>query len=239
VTLSIALAGSGSLTEKNAYTLLDDFIGSEGAVFFGPNYVTQEQESLRTILGWYPYMKVRKGKLIETLAEHDEPVFMVLSTEGLEDLIGQAQRAGVPVLDLCRGLFQVTEALDGVESNANELSQTPEGDQPQDESDLVRIDPSASDPWAPDEYMTRAQVEELIMTVIQVHETRYHNGVKVETTVVRPEPEEFNSLPSEATIQTPNYYKSKTGKLRPMGRSKARPGETPVYLTQEEINALG
>lgn len=240
--LIIALAGSGDITEKNAETLLNDFIDGRETVLFVPNYITQEQEGLRTVLNWWgsDYYKIRKGMLLSKFDDlQGEYAFVVLGTEGLEDLIGQAQRAGFPVLDLCRGLFQITEALDGVESNAEALSEPPEGDEPQEESDLVTDDPSASDPWTGTEYMTRDEVKELVMTLIQVHERMYHNGVPMDLPpAIADIKEAVAEIQQEASGTEPNYYRSKTGKHRPMGKTKARPGEVPVYLTQEEIDGL-
>lgn len=237
--LAIALAGSGDVSIPNAKALLNDFIGDNDVIVYVPNYITQEQEGLRTAISCLPDepVKVRKSMLIEKLEavkvpEALELVFIILGPEGLDDLIEEAEEAGIPVLDMTKGLFQHSAlpvvALDGSESNADALEEPAEGEHLGDVSDLVRIDPSA---------MTRKEVEDLIMVMIIAHEQKYHNGLPIEPQ--RPEilaPEV--TVLDDAKAPETNYYRSKTGKLRPKGRSQPRPGETAVFLTEEEINAL-
>lgn len=90
--------------------------------------------------------------------------------------------------------------------------------------------------------------------------TQYENGLKVPVTdgdsavaAVVHAKEEFRSSAMEehgqdlVTVTEPmicnvndstRYWKSKAGKYRKAGKSKSRPGETEIWLTQEEIDKL-
>lgn len=249
--LAIALAGSGEISERNAKALLNDFIGDEDILAYVPNYLTQEQNGLRTAIDCVPaeVIRVRKGIMIDRLLQfsHEDTALIILGPEGVEDLVEQAQGYEIPVLDLTKGLFQHTGSptvpLDGSESHADGLEDTSEGEPLGNESDLVRIDPVNVLPGLNDRQ--RKEVEEIVTEAMTELERRYFNGVAVDQ-VVEPEdkPQVLDPITIlvsdevEAPEHEPNYYRSKTGKMRPIGRSKARPGETAVYLTDGEINAL-
>lgn len=83
--------------------------------------------------------------------------------------------------------------------------------------------------------------------------TQYQNGLKINGTEATAEEldEELGTVPvSAGTVEamihsaevsqheTVKYWKSKTGKYRKAGRSKSRPGETEIFLNQEEIDKI-
>jgi hypothetical protein len=261
MSLAIALAGSGSITEKNAEALLNDFIGTpaEFRSVVVPNYITKEQEGLRIALDiiengpWSAdIIRVRKSMLLEKLKEQpaESYVLIIVGTDGYEELVDDARDQGIMVLDLCKALMQVADwtqmAPDGSESHAESLTEVPEGEHLgiRENRSESRVDTTGScvvELWPVNEMtgMTKEEVEKIMAAMIAVHETRYHNGVKMDLIPAVDEPELKPVLPSpEVELPQPNAYRSKTGKLRKMGRSKARPGETEVHLSQAELDAL-
>lgn len=68
-------------------------------------------------------------------------------------------------------------------------------------------------------------------------------GVQVQDIAVQTEPIYQDVPVTTGTVEIPQqetvkYWKSKTGKYRKAGKSKSRPGETEIWLTQEEIDKL-
>ena len=84
-------------------------------------------------------------------------------------------------------------------------------------------------------YLTAEQLEEIDNRLMRhdirvrenLHPTRYTNGTRE---IPAPMKE------TVSTVEGTKYFKSKTGKLRKAGpRSKLRPGEIEVVLTDKEI----
>lgn len=105
--------------------------------------------------------------------------------------------------------------------------------------------------------LTREEVKEIVRAAILHHETNWHSAPSTAVGLYQcPScygPTESvgqcsrclsGDIPVQVDASVPEslgltrYYKSKTGKYRKAGRSKARSGETEVYLTPEEMEAV-
>lgn len=140
----------------------------------------------------------------------------------------------VPVYDLARGLYpSMRMPLDGAQSHAEALSGEGWCDPLGDQSESLRIDLRAGDEMTLE---GPRELEKDVHHAIRIREQQMHqtyvNGIKEEVEEVL--------ISGEAVNETEKikYYKSPRGNLRPANKSKARPKETEVWLTPEEIEQL-
>jgi len=157
---------------------------------------------------------------------------LTLNAEEL-DLLYQIASAEIPVFDLSRALYSYMPPR-GSENDAEAVS----GPTPRDDKGTgdgwLRIDLSE----ATLEEMKEAEkkLHNAIRVRENLHPTTYTNGtrdVATETKTVHLE----DGSDLEVAVKT-RYYKSKTGKLRKAGKSKARPGEEEIWLTNDELESM-
>lgn len=151
------------------------------------------------------------------------------------DLLSQIQAADIPVYDLARGLYPYVP-LDGPESHAEAVSGTGEGDEPGSIPDGLRIDLSDLGLSA----YQQGEIEKRIMHSIRVredlHPTSYVNGLKeIDLSQISVGNSDTGNVGYENKIRC---YKSKTGKVRKAGKSKSRPGEEEMWLTDEQFESM-
>lgn len=151
-------------------------------------------------------------------------------------------RQGLPVYDLSRGLYPV--ALD---TPYAALGSTETAEQVQGgvitSTGGVAVSPLILEPYGGIDLSDlglsqtqQAEIEKRIMHhAIRIREkgihpvyTEYEDGLR--KTELHPVDESEDSEDDKIRC-----YKSKTGKIRKAGRSKARPGENEVFLTEEEL----
>lgn len=247
----VGIIGSGETTLNNASDLLRDYLDADGLVYI-PSYITSD--SMRIVAQWlkeqeYYLERVKRQELLpHLLDEPDKATLIVLGIPGSEDIIEDCMDEGIPVLDLTRGLYQVGAAemaLDGSVSHAETLpavSGTPD----QGASDLVSM--ALTEPHMGD---AREVVERWILETVKILVKEVSNlHARVATL-------ETNWEPAATPLKTPGevldyieerygspeanktrYYQNGKGKLRKAGRSKMKPGEKEVYLTEEEVESL-
>jgi hypothetical protein len=189
-------------------------------------------------------------------------ILMVLDAETEAEFVTRCIDARVEVYDLSKGLYPVTSAgkedsdsqmpLDGSRTNAEGLTGTVWYDgMGEKKSPLASLSEPYRGIWddiSRVEGLSDTQLQEIeriIVTQIKIHEKNFHPvyapdqllGAKFDTpdmTGKLIESEEAEQIQPDKVA----YYKSKIGKFRKAGNSKARPGEEIVMLTQEEINKL-
>jgi hypothetical protein len=152
-----------------------------------------------------------------------------------QDLINQILAADIPVYDLARGMFP-RMPLDGAESQAETTGAPDPSPSKGSESEHGAIDYSGLD-LTTDQIV---EIEKRIMATIRIRETHnlhYTNAIPDNAT----RKEEEVEIPEiiKGIVEGPErqkYWQSKGGKIRLARKSKPRPGETEVYLTQEEAD---
>jgi hypothetical protein len=161
--LIAAITGSGDITENNASALLDDYL-PEDVLVYVPSYMTSD--GMRVVVQWLKSAninieRVKKPMMSSFLLgnpEADEKVLIVLGVSGSEEIILECMEENVPVLDLTRGLFQVTREeasetempLDGPESNGETTKPLPGTPMtPQDDLGLSGVSEPYRMKWEP------------------------------------------------------------------------------------------
>src|SRR5579859_4423320 len=147
----------------------------------------------------------------------------------------------IPVYDLAKGLYPVTRmALDSAESHAETLSGSSTSDHTNERPEVSESFSAQLADWTLEELK---ELENDLHHAIRVKETLhtpYVNGRREQQEViingVATTVDELNDILDEELAKI-KCYKSKTGKIRKAGKSKARPGETEVWLAEEEINS--
>lgn len=260
--LAVAICGNGDITYVNASQLLDDYLPANCLVYV-PNY--GNSDGMKQVIKFLdavnqPYDKVRKSELTGRIERSGvtRKEIIVLGSDGVEDLIGFANENGWKVSDLTRGLFDPVcvpssdsqVPLDGSESNAETIAEAM-GDtgtgMTQDEAqgslelshDLVSTLPP---------YVTRTEMEEYVRQIITTHEMHFHgtgtkgNPVSLdagsEVTEEKAAEDIYREAVPEPDPDGVKCYKNKKGTIRKAGKTKARPGETVVYLNRDEVSAL-
>lgn len=239
--LAIAILGSGETTYNNAADLLWDYL-PENYVVYIPSYINSggmknvwkflQDENIH-------YERVKKSNLIETLEQTETKIrqLVILNSDGIENEISHCLQAKIPVFDLTRGLYQVTEVpLPEAGSDSEAIEQQDAAPVPPEKdlalgSVLARLEKIEQD------------AHEVIRKVRDMHaqiltgEANWEPLQEPETGMTGMDVIKMDPGLSEAAGLTP-YWKSKRGNLRKAGKSKARPGETLVHLTQEEMDNL-
>jgi hypothetical protein len=239
------IAGTEYVYYDSVEAELDDFLPVKSIVFI-PDYPdgTVPPMSEAVVKKWMdfadqdyleadPNMIMMQAIAYEPAAEH---VLIVMGT-GDRETIEYAFSRGWDVFDLTRGLFPVTQEdleaedaempLDGPEINADSLA---------GESGMITHG-TGSEPYNGSESHTwsREEIEKMMSGYIQVHEAKFH-GVPSESVILEGITD-MSAVPEMAEPVKIRCYKSKTGKIRKAGRSKMKPGETEVFLTDEELDA--
>ena len=157
-----------------------------------------------------------------------------------QDLINQILAADIPVYDLARGMFP-RMPLDGAESQAETTGAPDPSPSKGSESEHGAIDYSGLD-LTTDQIV---EIEKRIMATIRIRETHnlhYTNAIP-DNAPKKATEEDVKELlgidpvdNTEETNDKQKYWQSKGGKIRLARKSKPRPGETEVYLTQEEAD---
>ena len=253
--LAIAILGAEDSTYNNASDLLDDYFPDDTIVYL-PSYISAEQTGLRVTFDWLKdagieYERVRKSqlfqKLLDTTAARHEVI--ILGVEGNEEIITHSFNQSFPVLDLTRGLYSVT---------ASEMAPDGSGTDGDERTDDLAVPVRTGKDLGLD-LLTEAQggyplnmdmndvIRDIVKRVAKLEEQmsseRAHVAVgeqgwepvvsegNSDVAEVKHSVEEYNK-----TDDRTKYYKSARGKLRKAGKSKARPGETEVWLSDEEAN---
>lgn len=241
--LAIAILGSGDTTYNNAADLLEDFLPDNYVVYI-PSYINSS--GMKNVWKFLQdaqinYDRVKRSDIIEILlkSETKNRQLVVLNSDGIENEISACLNAKIPVLDLTRGLYQVTEVgPESSESNSEaSAEQTPTPVSPSNDlaspsvAELTfRLDLQGETISA---LIDRIERLEKAMTV-GVGETNWEPG----PLPVPENPEVVTTGEEDTANPTVAYWKSKRGKFRKAGKSKARPGETLVHLTQAEIDKM-
>lgn len=176
--------------------------------------------------------EVMSRDLIEDFISQFSGKNLILDDEEA-DLLSQIASADIPVYDLTRGLYPYVP-LEGSESHAEAVSSSGTGDDNPATGETPTIDLSGLGLTA----HQQGEIEKRIMSTIRVREqfsASYTNGVRERQ---QDENEEAVAAEVFSTDGKTKYYKSKTGKLRKAGKSKARPGETETWLTDEQYAAV-
>jgi hypothetical protein len=138
-------------------------------------------------------------------------------------------KLGVPVYDLARGLYPVTEMpLDGSESHAEPQTGSGTGKETSETDEASAAFSEQLADWTLEELK---ELENDLRHAIHVKEnlhTPYVNGRKEETLNLT------GFEPVDDELKT-RCYRSARGKVRKANKSKARPGETEVWLTEGEL----
>lgn len=249
--LAIAIIGSGDTTYNNAADLLEDFLPDNYVVYI-PSYINSS--GMKNVWKFLQdaqinYDRVKRSDIIEILikSETKNRQLVVLNSDGIENEISACLNAKIPVLDLTRGLYQITEVGPGSsESNSEAIAeQTPAPVSP--ENDLASVSVA--------ELAFRLGLQGDTISALIDRIERLEKAMSVGIGETNWEPSQ-NTIPPEEDVlgagetgfktgvYDPDaaskvaYWKSKRGKFRKAGKSKARPGETMVYLTQDEIDKL-
>jgi hypothetical protein len=244
--ITVAFAGNQDISYANASQLLDDYLPGDCEVYIDQENTTDAMTQVTDFMAAVKQSYVRTPDVILAISQgtSSRKELIVLGSEGVEDLIKQAQHNGWKVSDLCRALHDPEMPLDGAESQAEPV--TGQSGIP------VRVEspePSQGDPWRDSEYVSRAEMEEYVTGIIKVLRQEFH-APAVDSGAIAPVSGQGladvetlsgnDSSPVETVTdqETLKYYKSKTGKFRKAGNSKARPGEVEVQLTQAEVDEL-
>ena len=241
--LAIAIIGSGDTTYNNASDLLWDYLPDNYVVYI-PSYINSA--GMKNVWKFLQdsqinYDRVKRSDIIEILlkSETKNRQLVVLNSDGIENEISRCLNAKIPVLDLTRGLYQITEVVPGSsESHAEAIAeQTPTPVSPA--NDLASVSVS--------ELAFRVDLQGDTISALIDRIERLEKAMSVGTSETNWEPgplpapenpEAVTTGKEDTANQTVAYWKSKRGKFRKAGKSKARPGETMVYLTQDEIDKL-
>lgn len=255
--LAVAILGTADSTYNNASDLLDDYF-PESTIVYLPSYISSECTGLRVTFDWLKdadieYVRIKRSQLLERLTTTEAKKFavIVVGVEGSEDIIISSMSSGIPVFDLTRGLYSVTAAdmaLGGSVTNAETLSDGP-GITTGAGKDLG-LD-SLTEPQG--DYLPDTPLDDVIRDLVkrvsnlekQMTSERAH--VAVGESGWEPSPADILDAAEELVAEErfaqtkevvddsrTKYYKSARGKLRRAGKSKARPGETEVWLTDDE-----
>lgn len=231
-----AIIGSGDTTYENARDLLDDFLPEDCQIYV-PSYISDP--GLKNVLKWLndygvSYERVKRDRIVDVLGETiGLAALIVIGTEGLEDEIKRAYLMGIPVYDLAAALWAVPDPTeepqlplyepeshaDRTESSSGTSVRVP------DDHGLESFSEPQGRTW------TEREIKSLVMTIL-------HSEFNWEPTASQPVSYLQGEAYDKVTEEGVKYYKSKTGKYRKAGRSKARTGETEVYLSQEEADKL-
>jgi hypothetical protein len=259
----ILVAGSGYVSKKAAEDLLIDFIieGYEyqDVTFMFPSYITSDglknvkaavddinktvyQGDLDGQLYWNT-IRVKKHELGYKFVEHDgEPkLVLVLDAVSEKDLLVELNPHVNGIFDLTKGLWPVAVKSDGsvdaevplsvAESHAEGQTLDPWYDEV-----VVAEIGSESRREAIDTLQglndrQRREVEEIVLRIgrEELHPVYVQDNVEPDLDAAE------EAVAAQVFGDKTAYYKSKTGKLRRVGKSKARPGEELVYLKPEEV----
>jgi hypothetical protein len=239
--LVTAITGSGDITENNASALLDDYL-PEDVLVYVPSYMTSD--GMRVVVQWLKSANINVERVKKPLMssfllgnpEADKRVLIVLGVSGSEEIILECMEENVPVLDLTRGLFQVTREeasetempLDEPERHAETLLPDP-GTPVTPLDDLVS--PLLSEPQALKQKIAELEKEvSKLRAAVIAGETNWEpNPVELDGTAAKAK--------EEITYVT-KYYQNGKGKIRKAGRSKIKPGEKEVWLTEAEVESF-
>lgn len=233
--LSVFITGDGDITHENAKALLDDYLPPEleCTIFIDRNYeldlgMCNVVDALGILCRTSIRMKpenflVTSGRRVVLLLGYKRDKEGHCLPMSLRNSITLQYFNGLEILAMDRGLMAlpVSEPASELPLYGPHLNAAPTKVLPQ-----PTVPPAASNPHlcAQSPGSSEASIEETNMRAhVTTREENWHSPVPQAPVI------------PEGT--TP-YYKSKTGKLRKAGKSKARPGEELVYLTEEEVNDI-
>lgn len=243
--LFVGIIGWGDITYANAARLLDDFLPAEPEVVvsFDPD---TKQPGMTNVIAWMDkvhqdYTLSSHSDIMDRAAKNDS-VIIVLSTDYLGAEIARAKELEIPVLDLTRALYPVTDGgkegaevpAGGAESHAETLPEQSPVTVQQELEAAVRGDLS----------LTEGAVKKLIEEAIRMHEAQYHPRQYIDGQPWKPTAEAPVET-SEPAVQadgeaTETYYLDESkGTYRKKGRRKIKPGETEVELTAQQVTDAG
>jgi hypothetical protein len=235
--LIVAITGSGDTTLNNASALLDDYLPVDDVLVYVPSYITSD--GMRVVVQWLRdaninIERVKKHLLSSYLLGNPEPdkSLIVLGVEGSEEIIQEVMSEDVAVYDLTRGLYRVSESeipLSVPESDVE--TRTGESGTPVGSGDDLGLE-SLTEPQ-PDLQERVARLERKL--------TEIESRINWEHTAnprmpVAPEPSQEKELDAERE-GTVKYFQNGKGKVRKAGRSRIKPGEKEVWLTEDEVES--
>ena len=144
------------------------------------------------------------------------------------DLLHQIASAQIPVFDLSRALFSYLPP-DGSETAVEARTESDMGDDEAGVTEDGRIDLTDLGLSAYQQGEVERRLHHAIRVRENLHPTTYTNGTR---DFPDPMPE------TVSTVEGTKYYRNKSGKIRKAGKSKARPGETLVVLSDDELESL-
>ena len=243
--LAVAIIGSGEISYNAATELLDDYLTEDSWVLI-PSYINSK--GLKIVHDWLneanvPYERVNRKEIIIDLVNEPakKTILIVIGTEGMDAEIAKAFEHHIEVLDLTAGLYPLSSdaelALHGpvsaVETRSQEVGTSA---LPNPQTSLIDYaDASGNNDRVRELERRIEQLEAMMHPRINSSETGWEPDIPLPVSAKK---EAAITGTEDIAELTAAYYKSKRGKLRKAGRSKARPGEELVHLTQEEIDNL-
>lgn len=246
--LVVAITGTGDITYNNAEALLDDYLPIDDVLVYVPSYITSD--GLKVVVQWLKDANIKVERVKKDLmssfllgnSDYQDKSLIVLGVEDSEEIIQEVLEEQCAVYDLTRGLYRVSEAdlpLDGSVSHAESLTGeagTPVGSGNDLGLDLL-TETQGGYPLAMD---INDVVRDLVRRVVRLeqeinweHTANPRMPVPTET----PVQDVLEELLEERQNKT-KYYQNGKGKIRKAGRSRIKPGEKEVWLSDEEAAEL-
>lgn len=220
--LVLAFAGFGATAFNNAEDLIMDFINDRPVTAYvsdGEGKPAPGMEQVEKVLreARIPFSIITVEDLVPALEKTEGRSYLiVMGTESIYDIIRDAANRGIPVLDLCEGLDDISWAFGAVRSEPS-----------------VKPDPMIKLEDMNMASMTDEEIKKFVIGIVRAHEEGFHyeqhNHVVPQVQAREPEKKAEGSI---------RYYENGHGKFRKAGRSKIKPGEVEVFLTKEEADEL-
>lgn len=243
--LVVAITGTGDITYNNAEALLDDYLPIDDVLVYVPSYITSD--GLKVVVQWLKDANIKVERVKKDLMssfllgnpEYQDKSLIVLGVEDSEEIIQEVLEEQCAVYDLTRGLYRVSEAdlpLDGSVSNAESLTGevgTPVGSSNDLGLDLL-TETQGGYPLAMD---INDVVRDLVRRVVRLEQEINWEHTANPRMPVAPENDPAVEV-GDSTEGRTKYYQNGKGKIRKAGRSRIKPGEKEVWLSDEEAAEL-
>lgn len=259
--LAIVFVGYENTAESNVNALLDDFLDDKSTSIVMPQWsMAEKMPGLRHVENYLDGHDISYSRAImyDDLMmmlkniDADKRYLVVCGAENILDMITDAAGSGIPVLDLCEGLDDISWVANVHGGLGMPVENKPAHDHKPYHDPCPRDCPAHE--WDGERHnavireeihkelevpvgafnqvtMTDEELKAFMIGLIQTHEEGFHHGervnIKSDDVVRRPDPEDSEKI---------RCYETEQGKIRKAGRSKIKTGEIEIFLTQEEIN---
>lgn len=243
---SVIIAGTGDVTYENASALLADWLTDAHKIYLPSRVNTDGLKNAVRYLdeSKTPYERLSKSDMVDELKDlyHEEGtdvILILLGNDGspANELYYEAVAKSIPTLDLCKGLFDAQVPLDGPESKSEAVADDPgTGVTPQvTEAAQKFSEPDDDAPAFTNQKQFFTLIRLYVQQEIEAHMSDYHQRQVISGQMkTLPAPAETEKTPEPSGIQEA-FYKNKSGKLRRAGKTKKRPSEEEVFLSEEEV----